>query len=440
MEIILTPLIIFLLLAAAFVFSVVSWRWPDIAAAAVIFFAPLYLIKFTVWRVPLTVLELLLLSFILACLANKIFKRVGVKKQKAAWLNFTEKKNFWLSVAVMLLGAFLATAFSENLRVSAGILKSWILEPLIFAVLAVEALDGQRTAKWLLGGALVSGAAVAAVSLGYLICGRLTFDGRLAAFYLSPNHLAMFLAPALLLAAGFLFDAKKRWQKSFLLVVACLLLVILYFTYSYGAWLAVFLAGIFAIFLTWRLKAISGKKLAAIGGLLLVALALLAFLQLGGEKLANLLRFERSSLQSRLIIWQAAGRILSGNWLLGIGPGMFQKYYLDYQRYFPPYLEWAVPQPQNLFLAWWLQAGILGLAGFVWLLVGFFQKTWAAVKKQKTSKSKALEGAAPIIILMAVVFYLLAHGLIDATYWKNDLALVFWVVIALGYRADRLAG
>ena len=27
----------------------------------------------------------------------------------------------------------------------------------------------------------------------------------------------------------------------------------------------------------------------------------------------------------------------------------------EYQKHFPPYLEWAVPQPHNLYLAFWLQ-------------------------------------------------------------------------------------
>ncbi|TSC53324.1 MAG: hypothetical protein LiPW39_336 [Parcubacteria group bacterium LiPW_39] len=38
---------------------------------------------------------------------------------------------------------------------------------------------------------------------------------------------------------------------------------------------------------------------------------------------------------------------------------------------------------------------------------------------------------------MAVMVYILVHGLLDTTYWKNDLALIFWAIIALSYRAAR---
>jgi len=34
--------------------------------------------------------------------------------------------------------------------------------------------------------------------------------------------------------------------------------------------------------------------------------------------------------------------------------------------------------------------------------------------------------------------YILIHGLVDTTYWKNDLSIIFWLVIVLGYKANRL--
>jgi len=132
------------------------------------------------------------------------------------------------------------------------------------------------------------------------------------------------------------------------------------------------------------------------------------------------------------MVWSAAGKILADNWLLGIGPGMFQQYYLEYQKYFPvPYLEWAVPQPHNLFLAFWLQAGILGLIGFIWLIINFFRRLFNFFINQKSPLA---------LSLMAIMVYILAHGLLDTTYWKNDLSLIFWTIIASGYIADRLRG
>ena len=72
------------------------------------------------------------------------------------------------------------------------------------------------------------------------------------------------------------------------------------------------------------------------------------------------------------MIWKSAGLMIKNNPLFGIGPGNFQEKYMEYQKYFPPYLEWAVPQPHNIFLAFWLESGLIGLAGFILLLLYFF--------------------------------------------------------------------
>ena len=94
---------------------------------------------------------------------------------------------------------------------------------------------------------------------------------------------------------------------------------------------------------------------------------------------------------------------------------MFKEYYLAYQKYFTPYLEWAVPQPHNIFLAFWLQAGIVGIIGFIYMIIMLYSRV--SIKNYAE------------LHWLAVSFltYFLIHGLVDTIYWKNDLALIFWL-------------
>jgi len=131
----------------------------------------------------------------------------------------------------------------------------------------------------------------------------------------------------------------------------------------------------------------------------------------------------RSSLASREIIWKSAGLMIQKNPVFGIGPGNFQNKYLEYQKYFPPYPEWAVPQPHNLFLAFWLEAGIVGFAGFILLLAQFFRDNKKAIENNR------LYGTLCLVIML----YFLIHGLVDTTYWRNDLSTMFWVIIAVNF-------
>ena len=353
---------------------------------------------------------------------------------------------FW-PILLILAGVFISTIFSADLKIGLGILKAWFLAPLLFAFILCDVLKEESDRKGIFLALFASSFVVATISFVYLMFGWLTFDGRLAAFYLSPNHLAMWLAPGLIVGWGLWFETKKIWQKVILFLVSCFLFLVLYFTYSYGAWLGLAVAAVFTLFYLWRLKLINWHHLFLVSCFLFLVFASIIFLQLGGsnnEKLTDLLISSRSSWQSRLMIWQSAVEILKNHWLFGIGPGLFQKYYLEYQKYFSvPYLEWAVPQPHNLFLAWWLQAGLAGFIGFIWLVVSFFKQAMLAIKhstptispspregEKKRGWVLASATKQPLIIFsMAVMVYFLVHGLVDTTFWKNDLALLFWVVI-----------
>jgi O-antigen ligase len=151
----------------------------------------------------------------------------------------------------------------------------------------------------------------------------------------------------------------------------------------------------------------------------------------GSEKWQALTSFEeRSSLSSRLMIWRSAGKILEDHWIFGIGLGRFQIMYLEYQRYFTPYLEWAVPEPHNWYFATLFSAGIAGFIGFV-ILVGrflFLQNTVFLLDRQKERRFFAL-------ITVSIMIFYLVYGLTDTPYFKNDLALSFWLLIGLGLAA-----
>src|SRR3989338_7558911 len=98
-------------------------------------------------------------------------------------------------------------------------------------------------------------------------------------------------------------------------------------------------------------------------------------------------------------------------------PEIFRGGFLGKQKNYPPYLEWAVPQPHNIYLAFWLQTGLLGLTGFLLLLVWYFKKL--------------LNNLSLVVScwLLVVMTYTLLHGSVDTLYWKNDLSFMFWALL-----------
>jgi O-antigen ligase len=168
------------------------------------------------------------------------------------------------------------------------------------------------------------------------------------------------------------------------------------------------------------------KKLILLSTLIILALAI-ASSQTNYYKFQDIKNLsERSSLASRIIIWKSAEKMLENNPVIGIGPGNFQNKYLEYQKYFPPYLEWAAPQPHNLYLAFWLQSGLLGLIGFLFIVISWIKTLVAHIRHQKNGLSSVSAA------ILGIMFYILIHGLVDTPYWKNDLSIIFWSTFILG--------
>ncbi len=405
----------------------------------IVFSMPLYLLRFSIFGIPTTVLEMMIYILFLIWIISKIQKHyLSFPRRRKPIV--TIKKNSILNVGIILLffGVIISTALSSDLRASLGIFKGWFVDPFLFFVVFTSVIKKEKHIILVLKSWLASGIAVSLISIFYLLNNSLTFDGRLKAFFLSPNHLAMYLAPAFLIGLFFLLNNLSflRRQKSIAainnslrivqtikkisniqhLIFIVIILIPLYFTYSYGAFLGIFIG---ALYLVLKNKKLKIRNFYLVGFIFLI---LSGFIFITTNKFNQIINSDnRSSFHSRLMIWDASVEIIKDNPLLGIGPGTFQDAYLSYSKKFgEPYLEWAVPQPHNIFLAFYLQTGIIGFLGFILILIWFF--------------SRRRDEAVPRLywqVINILMIYILVHGLIDTTYWKNDLSLMFWLLIGM---------
>ncbi len=336
-----------------------------------------------------------------------------------------EKKYFYgFFIGLILLGLVISSLLNDNLFHNLAIIGSWFVLPLCF-VLTIFFLPKKQSSQQILSTIFYSSFTVALISLFYFIANNLTYDHRLKGFYSSPNYLAMYLAPGFIIGIFKIFQSfqqKNHLSFYFFLLLTILTSISLYLTYSYATWLAILGSFTVAIFLI--------KKFASPQTYLFLFLFFIAllFTQFNNPKLRNIVpNYSHSSLSSRVIIWKSALKILSNNRIWGIGADNFQEKYLQYQKYFPPYPEWAVPQPHNLYLAFWLHSGFIGFLGFVCLMIFWLKNQIAIVLHSKSEKQKK-----SALILLTIIFYILLHGLVDTPVWKNDFALLFWLIIFLG--------
>ena len=480
------------------VFALICARNIRYGVYAVIFSMPLYLVRFSIFGIPTTVLEIMIYILFLTWILNFIshfrrrinvcspseMLRQGVKNnfypalaEGSNGFSRFRKNNFILliGIALLFLGLASSTLHSSDLRTSLGICKGWFFDPLLFFIVFVSVIKEKKHIMSSFVSWSFSGLVVSLVSIFYLLNNELTFDGRLKAFYISPNYLAMYLAPVFLIVLFFILNNLSflRRQESTATVnsssriiwnikkisniqypIFIIILIPLFFTYSYGAFLGIFAGAVWLFYKTYKVyisrlyllfpqaylsflrrqestvtiydKLYNKRKIKKQSFFKILALIILIFfISITAIKFNQITNSEnRSSFHSRLMIWNVSMEIIKDNPAFGIGPGTFQEIYLSYSKKFDePYLEWAVTQPHNTFLAFYLQAGLSGFIGFILILVWFLKSSLKHNNIQYPISN----------ILIALIIYILAHGLVDTMYWKNDLSLMFWLVIGLGW-------
>lgn len=399
-----------------------------------VFLLPVAQIKTEVWGLPVYAPE----WAVLGALGAFLWQFWPVFSQKE-WLCFPDRL-LSLGVLCFLLGAILSFASNPFSLTGLGMIKSWFFFPTLFGVLLWYQLQESNRLRILLVSWFISLCGVALWSLRSFFGERLTYDGRLAGQYDSPNFLAYFIAPGIFLALYLLFEAKERFSKRIFLVFVPIGIglvtigSVIFLTRSYSVWtasLAALLVFSLSAFLilskTASFSSLVKEKLLFLPLLLCIVGGSFFLFDQGSEKWQALVQYDdRSSLSSRLMIWQSARMISDDHPIFGIGVGRFQEEYLAYQRFFPPYLEWAVPEPHNFFLALFLATGVLGVFGF---LLGVGRLGYLFVQGvffQGVSQEKRLFGA--FLIALWVLFFI--YGVADTPYFKTDLAYSFFLLFA----------
>ena len=124
----------------------------------------------------------------------------------------------------------------------------------------------------------------------------------------------------------------------------------------------------------------------------------------------------------RLAVWEETIALLKDHPITGAGLTGYQialaPYHQEWRKDVSPYKLEIFLYPHNIFLNFWVELGLGGLIIFLWLLLVFGKIVW-----QKRANPLVQLSAAAMVAL-------LVHGLVDVPYFKNDLAVLFWLVMA----------
>lgn len=391
-------------------------RW---ALAVTVACMPLYVVRYRIGPIPTTLLE----DLILITVALYATGRFQMRQWRPT------RTSLEIPIALLLVAGIAGIAISPDHVGALGIYRAYFIEPIVLFYIAVDLLHTPRDFRVLLLGFAIGSTVFGLMNLGAWAIALGTHAAihtgdAPEALYTSPNAVAMFLEPPLAIAAAFALYADDRRDRRFALACFAVLLPALFFTLSRAGWLTLTVLALVAVITmaNRRMKAV------LLGGTLIGAFAV-AQIPYVQQRLARQLdpNFNFNTFEGRVQIWSDTLHMLRDHPILGAG-------LRGYTQVMAPYLTPPrIPElyPHNIYLAMWSELGLLGLAAFAALLGILLWRGWRGFYRAHDFSRPLLWGTSAAFVAIAV------HGGFDTPYFKNDLAVEFWMVAAIEVAALR---
>ncbi len=449
-------MIIGIIIFSIFFLGLALWRL-DYALFLLIMALPSYLIRFSVFGIPSTVLEVM----ILLTFAVWFFK-FWLPQLKHKLKNREARVPYPFSIEIILLIVFSFVAVGvANFNLSAlGIWKAYFFEPILVFILVMNIFREKKDWQKIIWALILSAASVSILAIYQKITGQFIANPfwaneatrRVVSFFGYPNAVGLYLAPLILIFLGWFFSLPhtttltKTFKKILIILVIAASLLSLYFARSEGA-----IIGVVAGLLIFGLCAGRRQRIAT---LILTAVVIGGVFFFAPTKNFVITKLTLNDLsgQIRQRQWKETLLALTGTkFITGAGLDNYQASVAPFHqegiffnsdnlpnfdaqlrtsstlraKYWQPVEIYMYPH--NIFLNFWSEIGLLGALTFMWLLLRAMYISLKLVisygRENRSEKYLALG-------LLGALVAIIVHGLVDVPYFKNDLSVMFWVLLA----------
>jgi hypothetical protein len=244
---------------------------------------------------------------------------------------------------------------------------------------------------------------------------------RITSVFTSPNAVGLYVVPILMLLVGLVVERLKSGLKIsklrdykiiILLIIGFFDIIALGLTKSEGAYVALGAGvAVMLFFIGYRKIAIALCVVAIVVGVSV-------------PRIREAVLFHDPSGRVRLSLWQDSWNFLTEspvNFVFGAGLRQFQnKIQAPAQKYNFTKIE-RLLYPHTIVLNFWTETGLFGMLSFLGLVGYVAWMSFCVVKKDK------VWGAS----LLGMIVVIVVHGLVDVPYFKNDLAILWWVLMGV---------
>jgi O-antigen ligase len=374
--------------------------------------APAYTIRWHYGFYPTTLLEHALLLTVV------VFAIEAARDREAlVW-----RSPYLVPGLLFLLAGAISVWSSPDRTAALGLYRAYLLEPVAFAFVVVNVVRTPARALLLAAGLLAGGLAVGLANSAVVANALLDHSYSVAqtppvVVYMTANAVALYVVPLAAVAGSLALHARGTARlvgiAGFAISVPVLVL-----SFSRGGYLA-FGAVVLGLALSHRRRL--ALAAVAVAGVILLALVH----PIRQRVLIEVQNAYGSSVDSRIELWTDTLKLLRARPLLGAGLAGYPDRIIPYFAHFHTAANFI--DPHQIVLNFWVETGLLGLLAMTWVIGAAIvtgARGWMTVPAEWRPYQLGV-----LLAMVAVI----VHGLVDVPYFKNDLSLEFWVLLALSW-------
>ena len=367
---------------------------------------PAYQLRFAIAGIPVTILELSILILFTQWLFTQ--EKTRIKSL------IDEYKQLARIIVIFIIAATISVFIASDLHAAAGIWKAYFIEPILFFIVFIDTVRTKADIRFIIKNlALVAtaiGLTTIAQSINLIPTPELwKSQGRFTGLFAYPNAVGLFLAPLIPLFVAASSCLCKKWDSVFLMFAGFVSVIAIFLASTEGAIVA--LIGSFIIWGLFRSRRWrAGSVLAIILGI---------FILYSQPAILDKVLLKDWSGTVRRLMWQDTITMIEHHPIAGAGLSGYPETFAKYHKHTA--IE-IFQYPHNIVLNQWSETGLLGLVAFFGIIMYF----GFILFKHHRHKDDFFFHAVGVSMLV-----LLIHGLVDVPYFKNDLAILFWIIVGI---------
>ncbi|MBU4452895.1 O-antigen ligase family protein [Patescibacteria group bacterium] len=450
-----------LLLILFILFALLAWHNLKMALILLSGLLPAYLLRLSFGPIPSTALEIMILICVVVWMIKLIWPNAHIPYFDAPLPHLgtpfshldtppshpdtpfshpDDRRDLlaWIYPTVLLLiASIIGIIVAPDTLSAIGIWKAYFIEPILVAVMMLSTFNKK---DWTL---CLQALSFTAITLSlFAIFQYLTGVGipipwdielRATSVFDYPNALGLFLAPIVTfniiklalspfqrgrgLAVPKLQSSEGRRGSSWISILTIILgLIAIILSQTEAALVAIPVA----VIITLLISKISKKKKLV----LLILSVLLVLFSLLVPTVREKLLLQDYSGQVRLSQWSETLELAKDHPFFGAG---LNGYPTALGPYHNSTLYEIFQYPHNIFLNIWSELGILGLIALFWFAYLIIKRLVSPPFKGGVGGGRYYSAQLTIFSALLTIFI---HGLVDVPYFKNDLSILTWILLA----------